>query len=1034
MDARCCINLFGELRVTFGDGREPLTRFRTQKAAALLAYLALFPRQTAGRELLLELFWSDKDAATGRDNLSTTLSVLRRQLEPPGSGAGGLLIADRQTIRLHPAAFTTDVRRFEECLTEGVRATDSRVKAALLGEAVSHYAGELLPGFYDDWILREQGRLAGRFADALEEWGSALERIGDRSGAVSAYRRCVAADPLREEAYRALMRLLCGLEGPAAAKTVFQELTSYLRRELDTTPSPATRRLLEQIEREPEAFASNASPPLHPGSGTGDREKEAVVLPRVAATPPPLAATSVHLPLYLTRLIGREQECDRLVELLAGDAPSRLVTVLGAGGAGKTRLATEAAARVAGSFAGGVWFVSLADIPGPAFLPVALASALGLPPDGNADPLERVADFLNGIGSPILLVFDNFEHLLAPRYEAEGAKAENPMLRGAGAFIRLLLSRVDLLSCVVTSRQVLGLGGEWAFPLGPLGVPEEGALELGELSRNPAVALFVERARAVQPDFALTVTNAEAVTAVCRLMEGIPLAVEMAAAWIKTLPPVRMREQLERRLLGLASRRRDLPARHQSLNAAAEWSYQLLEQDHQALFRRLSVFRAGWTGAQAEALFGDDVFLLLADLQERSLVVTVGEERYRLLEPLREFGSAKMWEIGEAEEWRQRHAAFFQRLVWETGPELDGSEQKTHLEKLTDSHDNIRIALEYYLEKERTAAEQEDGLKMCSALFRFWSIRGHIREGRTWCRRMLAAASDLPLTRARASVSNAAGHLASLQGDYDEAQARFEEARDVWEAVGQRSGVGVALGGLGNLALARAAPVAARAYHEQALLIHRELDKTHGIAITLGNIARCIVAGGGNLAEAKAMHEEALAIHRRLGNQVSVAITLGSLAATLCAMQEPDAARLYLAEALTINRSLQNPEGEAYNHCGLGQIELGEKAYDAARTHLIEALRIWLRSGNRAGSATALESLADLAVKQAAGERAARLYGAADTIRADAGGIPRPISEEAEYACAVAQARAILGSARFDAVRESGRGLTPDQVFALVTA
>jgi predicted ATPase/DNA-binding SARP family transcriptional activator len=1036
MDARVYINLLGELRVSFGDGREPLTRFRTQKAAALLAYMALHPRQNHGREVLLELFWPDKDEATGRDNLSTALAQLRRQLEPGGSGTGGLLVADRQTVRLHPAAFTTDVMAFEKGLEEANRVPDPAAKAALLGEAVSLYKGELLPSFYDDWALREQGRLAGRYADALEQWGMALERADDIAGAIAALRRCVAADPLREEAYRSLMRLLCATQGPAAAKSVYQELTRYMREQMDAAPSLETRRLFERIERAPESFATgDAEPPISEVAAQSGAE----TAPSHTPHDTPTAPQTVRLPLYLTRFVGRESERAQLGDLLAGAEATRLLTLLGPGGAGKTRLAAETAAGVSGSFPGGVWFVSLADIPAPAFLPPAIASTLGLPPGGQGgDPLQRICDFLSADDLPKLLILDNFEHLLAPRFESEGAKAENPALRGASALVRLLLARTPCLSCLVTSRQVLGLGGEREYLLQPLPVPGEGPKAPADLLACSGVALFVERARAVVPDFALNASNADAVSDICRLMEGVPLAIEMAAAWTRTFPPARMRERLAQKVTALPSRRRDLPPRHQSLFAAAEWSYQLLEPDQGALLRRLSVFRGGWSLEQAEAFSGNaDALTLLTDLQDRSLITVTesphGNVRYRLLEPLREFGAEKMAEQGEAEEWQRRHADLFATFVWEAGPHLDGAEQAKWLADLAENHDNIRVALEYHLDRNRPPEEQEAGLKMCSALYRYWSIRGHLREGYNWCNRALTETSGLPPTPARASVCNANGHLATLQGDFAEAHARFEEARDIWEALGERSGVAVALGGLGNLALRRGDPVSGRRYHEQALMILRELDKPYGIAITLGRIARAILSTDGDLNEVKALQEESLAILRRLGNQASIALTLNNIAGTVLEMGDPNAARIYLEEATALNRDLHNEDGEAYNLCGLGQIEIRQKNYALAREKLVAALRLWDRTGNVVGTATVLESLAQADVAEDHGERAARLIGAADAVRGRSGETARDTEEEAAYADSVTAASTMLGTSRFEAFRESGRGLTLEQAVALVS-
>lgn len=1047
---RCHIALFGGLRLiqeSIDGQRTTIEKFRTQKAAALLAFLALHLRQSHAREYLLELFWSLMDEAAGRDNLSAALTSLRKQLELPGSGvpASQILVADRLSVRLNPEFVTTDVQEFESRLKSAERSDitpEDRLR--LLTEAIALYRGELLPGFYDDWVLTAQGRLAERFADALEKQGAVLLQVGQREAALAAYSHCITVDPLREEVHQARMRLLCALGRPIAAREAYAEFVRYLDKAVGATPSPATRRLIEQIERDPESFATSvreASTPPVPASS-----------PPAAVAPPPGMPPStrrVHLPLRLASFIGRATERQAIGASLVGSDASRLVTLTGPGGAGKTRLAVETAEEIAEYFPGGVWFVSLADIPNPAFLVAALTNAMQLSPGGGDNPVERIIGVLTEVPGPYLLVLDNFEHLLGSRLDAESTKSDNPALHGPGALLRLLLARIPDLSLLITSRQALCLGGEQVIPLGPLALtdfPEESPdwhpsdSELEALRNSAAIALFVNRARAVQPDFALTTRNAASVAAICRLLDGMPLALEMAAAWIKTIPPARMRERLERGVSDLASRRRDLPPRHQSLHNVAEWSYRLLEPELQRLFRRLSVFSGGWTLEHAEALFpDDDVLGGLADLQDRSLVYTVeaGEDtrqRYRMLVPLREFAAEMLQEAAEGDTWRERHAVHFCSLALEAKPHLDGAGQVEWLKVLEAEQANLRIALDFHLDRTKSDTLRENGLMLCAALFRYWLIRGYRREGLRWCVKAFEETADLPPILGHARVANVAGHMHLALGEYDEAKSCFQDAHDRSEALGDRTGIAVAFGSLALLYLRNSDPAASRMYGERSLAIQRELGNHLNVALSLSNIAYSIMQMNGDLDEAIACREEALGILRQLGNQTFIASQLNGLGIFSHMKGDNAAARIYFTEALELNRQLENPEAEAHNHYALGELALRERDFTAARRYYTDALTLWNQVANPGYIATALEAFARAEIGDSGygdWERAVRLFGAADALRNGPQKRPLLPEEAAEHAEAVSAMVATLGKIRFDALFESGRNLTCPQAITL---
>ena len=737
MDARFRIELFGDMRVV--QGEQTHTRFRTRKAAYVLAYLALNMPQAQPRERLVDLFWGDKEEAVGRDGLSTALAQLRRQLEPTGVPADSLLVADKQQVRLNSASVSVDVADFDRLINASRQSEDKSEKGSLLQQAIELYRGDLLPGCYEDWATGEQTRCRTLYLESLLQLIPLWEEAGRYADALGMAQRAGGADPFAEESYRAQMRLLVRLRTPSAALQVYEKMEEIFQRELGTRPSVSTRQMAEMIRQDPRAAllmraeAANARSPAAPAS------PEAVVVPASPAVSPAIPlpdSVAPPLPLQLTRFFGRDQEREQIAALLQTPG-TRLITLLGPGGAGKTRLSLEVAAQVASVFDNRVWFVSLADIPDASLIAPTLSRALRLPPDTQSDPLDRVTAFLGE--SPCLLVLDNLEHLL--RDAPDAGKNDNPAQSGSAGLIHLMLQRIPGLICLATSRTALRLRGEQVFPLPSLALPSQSDAATPEsLAKNPSIALYVDRARAARPDFALTSGNAPAVAALCRRLEGMPLAIEMAAAWVKTIPPVKMLERLSHQLDLLVSRHRDLPPRHQSLRATIEWSYDLLTPDLQTFFARLGAFRGGWTLEAAEAVCGKEALYALVELQEHSLIVaTTGEQgdgtkeegegeakdaedtedqepRYRMLEPLREYALEKLTERGEREGSADRHAAWYLELALASKAAWDGPDQNRLFQCLQNDLDNLRTALE------RFSADAEGGLNglvMVFALQRF---------------------------------------------------------------------------------------------------------------------------------------------------------------------------------------------------------------------------------------------------------------------------------------------------------------------------
>lgn len=534
-----------------------IRRFRTQKTASLLAYLAFYKRRSHSRDVLVEMFWPDSTLEAARSNLSVAPSALRRQLEGPGITSGAILVADHSQVHLNPDAYTSDVEESDQLVHDAQLETDADKRIALQIAALELYHGELLPGFYEDWVLAERDRLRDAYVSTLGRVVKGLGESREYEQAIEFSHRMLQADPLREDAYNNLMRLYLAVGRPIDALNQYKALASILQKELQTIPSAPLRDLAEKLRlaapsqrqsidpREPESHPSEAAP-------------------HTRRTSPGAQKSTVRLPFQFTRFFSREVEMARLAELL--ETKTRLITLTGPGGTGKTRLSVEVAWRAREEFPGGVWFVPLAELIDPLRVGGALRDVLELPRQSQSPALDQVIDFLNDRVNACLLILDNFEQIAA----------------GGAPVVWTLLNRVPLLQCLVNSRQPLSLPGELEIPVLPLPTPamdapaSSQALLPAQLLAYPSVALFVDRAQSVRSEFQITPRNTEAIAAICEKLEGIPLAIEPAAARARVLTPSQMLERLAKRFELLASRHADEGERHRSLWAAIDWSYHLL--------------------------------------------------------------------------------------------------------------------------------------------------------------------------------------------------------------------------------------------------------------------------------------------------------------------------------------------------------------------------------------------------------------------------------------------------------------------------
>jgi predicted ATPase/DNA-binding SARP family transcriptional activator/DNA-binding CsgD family transcriptional regulator len=947
--------LLGGFRISVGSRSVGEDEWRLRKAGSLVKLLALSPGHRLHREQAMDLLWPDLDSEAAANNLHHALHIARRTLEhaAPASAASSYLHLRDERLALCPdAPLWVDVEAFEEAADTARYALEPTAYRA----AVDLYSGELVPrDRYEAWAEERRDALRETYLALLVELAGLYEEREEYGPAIEVLRLALADDPAREEAHRSLMRLYAASQERQRAIAQYQQLEKALSKELGSEPAAASRRLYEEIlenryRSRSESRASNE----------------------------PADSSQHNLPNPRTSFVGRERE---MIGVKRSLAMTGVLNLTGAGGCGKTRLALEVAKDLVGAYPDGVWLVELAPLSDPALVPQAVAAALGVREQPGRPLTETLSSHLGS--KRTLLVLDNCEHLIY----------------ACARLVDALLNSCSGLRVLATSREALGVLGETNWPLSPLSLPDTGERlpPVEELSRYEAIRLFLERARSRLSAFELTEENARDVAEVCRKLDGIPLGIELATARLSALAVEQIVAMLNDSLRLLTTGARTADPRHRTLRATLAWSHELLDEPERKLFGRLSVFAGGWTLEAAEEVCSGDgqdgVLDLLSQLVDKSLVVAEasspgagGALRYRMLEPVRQYGQERLEKSGKAERVRERHARHYLELAERVEPELSGARPVPWLELLETEYGNLRSALSWALDTDDESQERaEIGLRLAAALARFWDAHSPA-EGRRWFEKGLAR-SGVSNTSVRARALNEAGFIAVYEGD-PEALPMLEES----------------------------------------LALYKELDDLSGAALSISNLGHAIVHGGDRVRMVSLRDEVEALLSEPLDKRVRAHL-LHFLGFAAGVEEDFEQMRVRIEESLALLRELGDVRNIATHLPILGMVVLiHDRDFERASKLFEEGLILQRELKYKSAIFFDLMGMAGVSALRREPARAAKLFGASEALRETIGLAITPLKDSYyDYESYLATSRAGLSEEEFDAAFSEGRAMTPEE-------
>ena len=1010
MSPRLALQFLGPPQINLEDSLITTDR---RKAVALLAYLAI-NRGKHTREFLSGFFWPDYEQANAFSNLRRTIWEVHQAL------GENWLIADRETVSLNGVGkIDLDVTQFQELLSQASHQSDIPLRIPLLADAIKLYRNHFLTGFslkdsypFNEWAYAETEELRHQLAEALTTLSADYCALGQAEKAIPHVRRLISLDPLNESSHRQLMQVYLQAGQHSAALKQYQACEQILRKELNLDPQPETYALYKDIRK---------------------REKKNIQIEKSIE----LSTPTHNLPLQISSFVGREKEQDEITNLIY---KHRLVTLAGVGGIGKTRLSLQVGQRVLKNFSDGAWFIALDSLSDPVLVPQTVASVLDIREVTDRSVIETLIYVLRQ--KTTLLIFDNCEHLLD----------------SCTQLITSLLTNCPNLKILVTSREVLNVGGEAIFNLPALCLPEEDNDSLEQLNGYESIQLFTERAELALSSFRLTDKNIQSVVDVCRIVDGIPLAIELAAARINILQVDEILKQLQHSFALLSSDGRSIIQRQQTIQASMDWSWGLLSQAEQVFLRQLSVFAGGWTLESAQAICDGDVLGLTSALVQKSLILVKQESsrqtRYHFHEIVRQYAHERLAQAGEEKNVRTQHLRYFLQFFEQTEAGLRGPEQIEWYARLSEERDNIRAALEW-----ADQTDVEAGLYLSSRLQRPEESMD-FREDNYWLSRFLQKVESHAYPRARAKALLAYRWILHSLEKFDEFRSAAQECLALYRALGDEYGEVEAL-----LWMAQEAsdPLEAFTLLQQALTLAHSLGDARTQAEALGQLGWL---DSGN----KLVHwKKAIALRRQVGDLLKLAQSLSTMGFFLILNGDIVAAREHLAEASALYEQLNLKSARTGFLMAYGKMALVEGDFEKARASFQGEVKISVEFGHRLdylwarvhlgyvvlregsiaeareifgetvqdfqkdkniiGVVFTLEGMAGLYVTTNKLAWAARLIGWADAVRKEINDI-RPLLEQGDVDKIIAACLAKMGEVAFSDAYDEGQKMTMDEAVA----